>query len=240
MINYKELSDDEVFQRYKKYGERDAKRELIMRNKHLILKQSRSKFGAVTAIPEGAIEAEGMRLLSAAIDSYDASFGASMQTHFFNYLRKLTRYVNTYGYPVRPSEGVKERFSEIADAENVLTDRFGRAPSGLELSDFLGMPESSVNRIRSQFLKVVSTKDFMQSGETSAVDDYIEFTRMFDLNPQEQLVFDHSTGYKGIEQLRAGQIANKLGVSPAQISHIKKNISTKFENAFKIGDISRM
>lgn len=233
-------SDDELVDLYKKKGDKNAKKVIMKRYKHLIEQQARLRFGSSTAIPMGAIEAEGLKLLSQAIDSYDKSFGASLSTHFFNYLRKLTRFVNTYGYPVRPSEGVKEKFSVIRDAEFILTERLGRAPSYTEISDFVKMDEGSVRRIKDQLVSVVTQVDDQATGGSGMLDDYIDYVRKFDLTPQEQIVFDYSTGYGGLKQMKAGEIAKKLKMSPAQLSHIKKNVSTKFNQAFQIGDVLRI
>jgi DNA-directed RNA polymerase specialized sigma subunit len=49
----------------------------------------------------------------------------------------------------------------------------------------------------------------------------------YGLNDQEKQVFDFSLGAHGQPKLKAGEIAERLKISPARISAIKENVGNK-------------
>lgn len=231
-------SDLELWNEFKA-GNLRAKNDIIDRYLPRIRAQVRLRFGGGTSVPISAVESEGIRQVSSAIDNYDPTKGASLGTHIFNYLQKTSRYHNTYAFVVRSSEEVFGQVSPVKQAEQELSELLGREPSNSEMSEKLHMDEKQVARIRNQIRDVKSQVDFDLKEKSTVVDDYVDFVRKFELTPQEQFVFDHTTGYMGMEKKKAGQIAKDMNVSPAQISHIKSKISTKFENAFWSTDVLR-
>lgn len=235
------MNDSELIRQYKEHGDMQARNTLIKKYIPMIRSQINLRFGSGTIIPKSAIESEGIAQVSKAIDNYDPTKGAAFGTHVFNYLHKMSRYVNTYGHTVRQSEEVFSMVSKLKEAQNKLRDRLGREPSILELSKETKTSESQVRRILPQIRTVQIDMGFdVGRHETSAIDDYVDYIRKFDFTPQEMLVFDGSTGYQGAEKKKAGTLAQELKVSPAQISHIRSKIADKLQTGFEAGDISRM
>jgi DNA-directed RNA polymerase specialized sigma subunit len=234
------MNDTELIQRYKDHGDLQARNELIKKYIPMIRSQINLRFGSGTIIPKSAIEAEGMAQIAKAIENYDSTKGASFSTHVFNYLHKMSRYVNTYGHTVRQSEEVFGMVSKMKEGQRKLRDKLRREPSNLELSRELKIPESQVRRILPQIKDVQVDMGFdVGRHDSSHIDDYLDYTRKFDFTPQEMIVFDGSTGYQGAQKKKAGELAKDLKVSPAQISHIKNKIADKLTTAFEAGGISR-
>ena len=231
-------SDIELWNEYKG-GNKAAKNELIDRYLPRIKAQVRLRFGGGTTVPISAVESEGIMQVSNAIDNFNPSKGASLSTHIFNYLQKVSRFHNTYAFSVRSSEEVFGHVSPIMGAHSELSERLGRDPSNLEIAEHLHMDEKVVARVRNQAKDIKTQIDFDLKGTSTVMDDYIDFVRKFDLTPQEQIVFDHTTGYLGAKKKKAGDIAKSLNVSPAQISHIKNKISKKFEDAMWTPEVMR-
>ena len=234
-------SDIELITRYKEKGDTQARNELVRKYIPMIRSQINLRFGSGTTIPKSAIESEGIAQVIKAIENYDSSKGAAFGTHVFNYLHKMSRYVNTYGHTVRQSEEVFGMVSKLKESQTKLRDKLGREPSTLELSKDLKTPEGQIRRILPQIKNVQIDMGFdVGRGDTTAIDDFVDYARKFEFTPQEMIVFDGSTGYQGAEKKKAGDIAKELKVSPAQISHIKNKITAKLDLAFKAGDISKI
>jgi DNA-directed RNA polymerase specialized sigma subunit len=234
------MNDQELIDRYKNHGDIQARNTLIKKYLPLIRAQINLRFGTGTIIPKSAIEAEGMAQIAKAIDNYDATRGAAFSTHVYNYLHKMSRYVNNHGHTVRQSEEVFGMVSKMKEAQRSLRDKLRREPSNLELSHKLKIPEHQVIRILPQIKDVQVDMGFDVGRHVSSqIDDYVDYTRKFDFTPQELIVFDGSTGYNGAEKKRAGALATELKVSPAQISHIKNRIADKIGTAFDAGGVSR-
>jgi DNA-directed RNA polymerase specialized sigma subunit len=235
------MNDNELIMDYKVNGNIQSRNELVKRYVPLIRSQINRRFGSGTIIPKSAIESEGIAQIIKAIDNYNPDMGASFSTHAFNYLHKMTRYVNTYGHTVRQSEEVFGMISKVKEAQKGLRDRLGREPSNLELSKKLKIPEAQVRRILPQIKNVQVDMGFdVGKYDSTHIEDFVDYTRKFDFSPQEMIVFDHSTGYKGAEKMKAGDIAKQLKVSPAQVSHIKNKIADKLEISFEAGGISKL
>jgi len=51
------------------------------------------------------------------------------------------------------------------------------------------------------------------------------------LTPQEQQVFDHIYGYNGAPVIpNTGRLADRLGMSPSQVSRLKSSIANKYKS----------
>jgi DNA-directed RNA polymerase specialized sigma subunit len=53
-----------------------------------------------------------------------------------------------------------------------------------------------------------------------------------ELSPEETLVYEYKTGYGGKPQLKSGEIAKKLGVSPSKVTRITQAIGRKMKRYF--------
>jgi DNA-directed RNA polymerase specialized sigma subunit len=233
-------TDIELISRFKEQGDIQARNELVKRYMPMIKSQINLRFGSGTIIPKTAIESEGIAQVIKAIDNYNPMAGAAFSTHLFNYLRKMSRYVNTYGHTIRQSEEVFGLVSKFKEAQSKLRNKLNREPSIPEMSAELKMSEHQVNRILPQIKDVQIDMGFDAGKHTSTlIEDYVDYTRTFDMTPKEIIVFDGSTGFKGAQKKKAGELAKELNVSPAQISHIKNKIGDKLSSAFAVGEIAR-
>ena len=96
--------DDEfkLWEKYKKKGDKDAKKELISSLKPLIRSQV-NKY-KTSGLPYDSLELEGINQASKAIETYDPS-KAQLNTHVVNRLKKLSRFTTQHqnvGYIPEP------------------------------------------------------------------------------------------------------------------------------------------
>lgn len=146
---------------------------------------------------------------------------------------KINRYVNTFQNTARIPEARQQKISTFDEAKERLEDEKGRPPSDTELADDLGWDVREVQRMKqsrwddvpASNLSMLGNMDAWEFSETEDVYHYL----IYELDPEEETVFKHLTGYKGAEELTGKEIAEKMGVSPAKVSKIKKRIEGKME-----------
>ncbi|RUM29596.1 MAG: hypothetical protein DSY42_06175 [Aquifex sp.] len=166
-----------------------------------------------------------------ALETYDPDKGTALGTHVYNYLQKLSRYSMSYGETVRMPENLRLKVGSLLDAINKLREKLGRDPTIDELADELAWPKREIERIFKYMyeekaegsLEMPAAADIYTPKEAAIESIYRK------LSAEEKLVFEHLTGYGGKPILKAKDIAKKLGVSPAQVSNIRKRIIEKFE-----------
>jgi len=170
-----------------------------------------------------------------ALETYDPSKGASLSTHVYNYLQKLSRYSMAYGETVRMPENLKLKMGAFLNAYEALREKLGRDPTVDELADELAWPKREIERIlKYSFVeKAEGGLEAPHVWDVYEAEDAVIESIYRSLSPQEKLVFEHLTGYGGKPILTAKEIANLLGVSPATVSAIKKKIVKKFEEALR-------
>jgi len=182
-----------------------------------------------------SLKAHGKVQLLKALESYDPTKGTQLQTHIYNYFQKLSRVSMTYGETVRLPENLRLKVGSYLEAAEKLKERLGREPTLDELADELNWPKSEIERIR-KYLYHEGAESAAEAPH--AFDEWTGDSAVIEavyrsLSPKEQLVFEHLTGYGGASILQAKDIARKLGISPAQVSQIRKKITKKLQEALQ-------
>lgn len=158
----------------------------------------------------------------------------AMSTYLYNFsLPKTNRYVNTYQNTARIPEARTQKISTFNEAKQQLKDDFNREPSDQELSDELGWSIKEVRRMQKSQRQEIPESSFDMIGNFEAeshseLDDVYHYM-IYELDPEEQIVFKHLTGFDNTEKLSGKEIAQKMDVSPAKVSKIKKKINNKMQ-----------
>lgn len=178
------------------------------------------------------LELEAKRLAAEAIKSYSPKRGAALATHVTNRLRKLSRLSYTHQNVARIPEYQTMQFHTYQSAKTDLEDKLGREPSGAELSDQLGWSKPYLSRFQNSL-----RKEFLESGEPPPIFDkpsddarLIDFLYN-DLPPQQQTLFQHTTGYLGSPVLSNQQLMKKLKMSQGQLSYQKRLLTNHIKDA---------
>ncbi len=135
----------------------------------------------------------------------------------------------------------------LYDATNKLRDELGRDPSDVELSDHISMPIKRISYIRKLKSTVPEGAFSQQAGSSDnesfdpgivqrhgGDDGWMEFV-YHDLDPINQLIFEHTLGLHEKPRLSNIQIAKKLGISPGAISQRKAIIQSKLDQRDELG-----
>lgn len=177
----------------------------------------------------GTLETIGKVQLVKAFESYDPKKNTSLNTHVYNYLQKMSRYVFNYGEAVRMPENLRLKMGSFIAAFEHLRDQLGRDPTVDELADELAWSRKNVQKMLDYYYSenMESKINFVPVDYYDSKDAVIESVYQT-LSPEEKLVFEHLTGYGGKPILSAKEIAKKLKTSPASVTRIRDKLLEKF------------
>lgn len=185
-------------------------------------------------VPRPVLEMEAKRLTLEAIKSYSPDRGATLSTHVHNRLYKLSRTVYTNQDMVRMPENKKLKSQTLYNGGQFLAGELGREPTQAEMADHLGWNQKTVRDVqRSMVDEYVESQDEGASGFDALRDapdpllDYVYFS----LAPQDQKIFEMSTGYNGQKALTAAAVAKKLNINANQVAYRRRVIADKVREA---------
>lgn len=191
---------------------------------------------------ESALRADLQGLAIKAFESYDPT-KAGLNTHLQTTLQRGQRFLHrTQNLAYIPEQKV-EKIGPIKKAIDELSDNFGRPPTPSEIADHMnqGLPKSkhmTPNRI--QEIQQRQYADLFESGldfdpinrASSREQEVLSLLRPT-LKPEHHDVFDHLYGLNGKARITStGELANKLGKSPSQVSRIKKSIEAQYSKYY--------
>lgn len=181
-----------------------------------------------------------------AFESYDPK-RAKLRTHLMNHLQGLQRHAARMQQIIRLPERAAIESGRLREARAELADTLGREPSMLELADHTGMSVARIKKISDlkPGLAEGQTTLFSDEGDDSvapAVQDparqeaWLNFI-YHDLDPIDQVIFDHSMGRNNRRRLSKSDIAQKLRISPGAISQRLAKIQQKIDARDRSGGL---
>jgi DNA-directed RNA polymerase specialized sigma subunit len=188
-------------------------------------------------MPPAVIQAEHNKQFLRALRTYDPDKG-KLGTWVGHHLRNAPqRFLNTYQNPARIVETRTGAQRGIFDnAVATLDDQLGREPTSQELAEHLGWALPEVERARSEGRAAwySSSAPFGLDPATNMPSRATEIARFIkpELSPEEALVWEYTTGEGGKPQLRPGEIAKQLNMSPSKVSRLRNAIAEKIKKYY--------
>lgn len=112
-----------------------------------------------------------------------------------------------------------------------LDEALGREPTHIEMAEHLGWAPKDVSLLDRELRKShissgfeLDPVDVLPSREKEALHNVY-----YELDPEEQLVYDYTLGAHGKPELRPTQIAQQLGYSPSKVSRMRNRIMDKLK-----------
>ena len=182
-------------------------------------------------LPPAAIRAEFTDQFVSALKTYDPNRGAALNTHIRHQLKKARRFVTTYQNPGRIPENRIYQIRKLQDAEQRLDESFGRSPTAIELADELKWSPRQVGLLQREIRRSLPTSQFESDPSTHIPSASQQTLRLlqYDLNDEEQQVFEYLYGMGGKPKLGPGAISRTLGMSAPKVSRLKKSIAEKYK-----------
>ena len=218
--------DLQLWNQWKQGGEKpNDLRPLLSNFRGMIRKQS-NQFARNVELPPNSIHAEFTKQAVNAFRSYDPNKGAALGTWVTTNIQKGKRWVSTYQNPARIGEHRIYKIGQFESAKSQLDERFGREPTQQEMAEYLSWSPREVGRMGSEIRKAHIESSY--EGDPTTITPSIEMERLrlvkHELSPEEKLVYEYTIGDGGKPELKPGQIAKKMKISPSKVTRIRTNI----------------
>jgi hypothetical protein len=220
---------DKDLELWSNYRAAPGKRTLepLLNNFKGTITKSVNKWGGGNVAP-AVLDIKAKKIAIDAFNNFNPA-KAKLNTHLTNHLKGISRPV--YETQVaRMPESRTLKVGTYLTANQELVDNLGRLPTAKEMSDSLKWNIKEVHRFRNELRSQYSTdpdKPIPPGFETfnSEVGE-LDFI-YHDLNDQDKLVFEGTTGYMGSEVQSTKALINSSGLTSGQISHSKRRIKSK-------------
>lgn len=223
-----------LFDRWQRQRDPAARDELVERFLPLARKLARRYSGALEPF-EDLLQVASLGLVKA-VDRFDSSRGTAFSSFAVpTILGELKRYFRDFGWAVHVPRGAQERAVKVEDAQQQLSAKSGRAPTVLELAEFLELSiEDVLNSLETSRAHHAASLDAPYDdgdGESATVVDTFgdedPGLRLADtrvtvgaaarhLSPREREVL----ALRFVHDMTQTQIAEGIGVSQMQVSRI--------------------
>lgn len=170
-------------------------------------------------------------LAAKAVKNYNPEMpgAAGLHTHVKNQLQQLTR-INRRSRSVLqvPERSQMDAFA-LAKARRTFEDQHGREPDTGELADHSGFSIKRIERVTRQTRPTPGEAAFETDHEKDATDftpeavDYV----YHDADHVDRKILEHKIGFGGAELLPPHVVAQKLGLTPSQLSRRSARLSLK-------------
>src|SRR5438874_2357465 len=232
-----QLDSRELFKRWRKQSDRQARDQLIERFLPLARKLAHRYRGAHEPY-EDLLQVASLGLVKA-VDRFEPDRGTAFSSFAVpTILGELKRYFRDLGWSVHVPRGAQERALKVEEAEQKLTTRRGRPPTVPELAEFLELSmEEVLDALETAGAHHAVSLDAPHSdedgeqatlaasfGQTDERYELIEdgltisaAARQLPINEREVLEL------RFVEDLTQTQIAERIGVSQMQVSRILRH-----------------
>jgi RNA polymerase sigma-B factor len=235
-----QIGNDTLFVAWQQGGDRQARDELVKRFLPLARKLARRYSGAREPFDD-LLQVASLGLVKA-IDRYDLDRGTAFSSFAVpTILGELKRYFRDLGWAVHVPRGAQERAVKVEEAQHLLSGRLNRAPTVLELAQYLEFDIDDVlDALETSRAHHASSLDAPYDdgeGESGTMvesfgdldpslltaDDRVTITAAArQLPPREREVL----ALRFVHDLTQTQIADHIGVSQMQVSRILRRAIT--------------
>ncbi len=227
-------SSAELFERWKRLGDRRARDELIERFLPLARKLAR-RYISSSEPYDDLVQVASLGLVKA-VERFDPSKGFAFTSFAVpTIVGELKRYFRDSGWALHVDRSAQERARKITDAQQRISARTGRAPTVSELAQYLEFSEEDVL----DGLQTADAYDAISLDAPLASDDDGASTRIDTIGDDDdrlEMVDDQATIFAAArhlprrerqilflrfgEDLTQTEIAERVGVSQMQVSRL--------------------
>lgn len=229
-----QVSNEILFVRWQKHGDRIARDELVARFLPLARKLARRYSGAREPFDD-LMQVASLGLVKA-VDRYDLNRGTAFSSFAVpTILGELKRYFRDLGWAVHVPRGAQERAVKVEEAQQTLSARSNRAPTVSELAEYLELSiEDVLDALETSRAHHASSLDAPYDdgeGESGTMvesfgdedpslqsaDERVTISAAArQLAPREREVL----ALRFVHDMTQTQIADQIGVSQMQVSRI--------------------
>jgi len=228
-LEYKQLADKDT-QAWVQWKSRpnDTNFSNLVKRFEAIINKEVQKWRGGT-MPLQLMRIEGFKIVGEAVKNYDPKVKVKLSTYITSQLQKLKR----YGYKnqnvlyIPESRVIKVR--TYKEALHHMTETLGRPPSTTELANYLRWNPQEITRMEQELRSDLIAEHQFDSGmksEITPMDFKLNYVYT-DLNPQQQVVFEHTLGVNGKKEHSAEALAKIMKTTPTEIFKMREQIAKK-------------
>lgn len=226
----------ELFVRWQKHGDAVARESLVQRFMPLARSLAR-RYGRSSEPFEDLLQVASMGLLKA-VDRFDPELGHPFPSFAVpTILGEMRRYFRDSGWAVHVPRGTQERALRVRDAQDLLANQTGRAPTVSQLAQYLELDgEEVIDALQAiQAYEALSLdapprgagaeEELMSYGDAVGQDD--EHYELVELGATVNAALEHLPArerlvlrMRFVEDLTQTEIAARVGVSQMQVSRL--------------------
>jgi len=167
------------------------------------------------------------------VGSYDPSYGASLKTHFFNYVKPLAREMKSTGEVVALSKHYESGANKYVGFINNFVGENGREPDDDEIMDGLSISPKQLKVLNST-VKYEMSEGQLENYDLEDPND--EFSSKLDmwtnyvregLPPSKKKILDLKIGKNGSPPMTNLQVAKQLGISEKEVADFSVDVSSR-------------
>jgi len=182
---------------------------------------------SVSGLGDPGLTAKAKLVAAEAVKTYDPEYGASLETHVSNNLKKLSRIARAHKSPIQLPERTQLDLYALHRSETEYTDKYGQEPDVTQLADYSGIPIKRIKKLRLSSLAVPSEEAGIEGEE---VPNYYEEALDYvyqESDYRDRKIMEHKLGYGGAKKMAGNEIAMKLNIDPAQITRRSAKLAMK-------------
>lgn len=173
----------------------------------------------------------GKKYIIDAVKTYNPE-KSKLSTHIVNNLKRLHRLNYDTSSTIKISEELRQGINVYKNMKEYLTDKYKREPGLDELADKLAWTMSKVSRMdRLSRKETLASETVIQPGIYGMDDPKLDYI-YHDLNPQDKIIFQYKTGYRGMPILTTKNIAKKIKLSIPSVSIRASKIANIIKKKF--------
>lgn len=206
---------------------------IFLANRLMPVMKHQAQMYRTSEVPDPAIDAELLKILTERMKKYDPSMGTQLNTHIIAGIKQVGRFVRRYMNTGRIPDDRSQRVGLYKNTVANMVDEIGRTPTDSEVADRLTWSVPQVELLRKEIRKDVNLVGFFEEmglGNSMNVVDKLYMLR-FELEPEEQKVLDHIYGFNGVTATGGSPeaLARVTGLPRQKIYRITDKISRKLE-----------
>jgi RNA polymerase sigma-B factor len=228
------VEDARLFERYRRYGDLDARAELVERFLPLARRLAR-RYERASEPLEDLVQVASLALVKA-IDRYDASRGDAFSSYAVpTILGELKRYFRDSGWALHVPRGVQERVLQVNTAVEALSRDLGRSPTPQQVALKLDMPvEQVLEALEAGAAYTTTSLDTPRRGDEedvgtvadtlgqtdarfSLIEDSASISRGLKALPERERTILYLRFAEGLTQM---EIAERMGISQMHVSRL--------------------
>ncbi len=228
-------------------GDKRARETMILANLRLVVKIAHDYEGL--GLPLLDVIQEGNNGLMKAVERFDPEKGSKFSTYASLWIKQsIKRALANTSKTIRKPIHVVEKLGRLKRTEDELKTVLERQPSGVELSEAMGLPIGKINQLRAFAVNVISLdapvaqeSDSMSRSETvadKAAPDPSSLmqnrdlklnmeTLIKDLPERELTILRYRFGLSGCPSLTLEQVGRRLGITRERVRQIQNNTLAK-------------